>query len=203
MLQKGLPKTISVVLHPLVMPLFGLIILFNSGTYLAYLPFDFKKSVFLLVAICTFVIPLLFLPLYYFRRVITSVEMNTTQERIVPLIVTAVLYYLAFQLLNGHNIPRALQLFLLGSTLCVLFTLIITFFWKISAHMVGMGGIVGLILALSLILHTDLLLFLMAGILLSGIIGTARLLLGSHTPAQVYAGFFLGMITMIGTMYLF
>ena len=79
----------------------------------------------------------------------------------------------------------------------MLFLSFISYFWKISAHLVGWGGLVGLILILSLRFNTDLMLFLILAILSSGFIGFARLKLEAHNPLQVYSGFLLGFVIMI------
>ena len=67
--------------------------------------------------------------------------------------------------------------------------------------MVGWGGIVGLVLSLSLRFSTDLMLFLILAILVSGCIGFARLRLNAHNPLQVYAGFLVGFLTVL-TVYI-
>lgn len=202
-LLKDIPKTVSYAMHPLLMPMFGILILFNSGTYISFLPFEFKRSVFLLVAICTLGIPLFFIPLFLYRRIILNIQMNSSQERIIPLVLTTISFFFAYYLLSGSSVPKALQVFLLGSTLCVAFTLVITLKWKISAHMIGLGGIVGLIVSLAVFMHSNVMAYLILFIFLSGITATSRLLLDSHTPAQVYSGFGLGFMVMFCTILFF
>jgi hypothetical protein len=82
-------------------------------------------------------------------------------------------------------------------------TLLITLKWKISAHMVGLGGIVGLIVSIDIFLHSNVLLYLILFLFLSGIAGTSRLLLNCHSPAQIYSGFWLGFMIMIATIIIF
>lgn len=202
-LFRDIPQLFSVVLHPLLMPVFGLFILFNSGTYFSFLPVEFKRSVFLIVGICTLAMPLIFIPFFLYRKIITNIEMSSSQERIVPLIITAGLYLLAYYLMKNPAVPKALQVFLLGASLCVLANLFITLTWKISAHMIGLGGIVGMIVSLSLILHSNVISYLMLFLILSGLAGTARLLLNSHTPAQVYTGFAVGFAIMFSALFIF
>lgn len=200
---KDIPQFISILLHPLLMPLIGLFILFNSGTYISFFPSEFKRSIFLIVGICTLGIPLVFIPFYFYRKIISNIEMSSSQERIIPLIVTTILFYLSYYIIQSSSAPRALQVFLLGSTFCVFATLIISFKWKISAHMIGLGGIVGLIVSISWILHSNVMPYLILFLILSGIAGTARLLLNSHSPAQVYVGFAVGFLVMTTTLFIF
>jgi hypothetical protein len=198
-----LPQLISCLLHPLLMPLYGLLILFNSGTYLSFMPYEFKKSVFLIVGICTLGIPLVFIPFFLYRKVITNIQMNSHQERIGPLVVTTIMFYFSYFLMSSSAVPKTLQLFLLGSTICVAATLIITIKWKISAHMIGLGGVVGLIVSISLFMHSSVMSYLVLFLIFSGLTGTSRLLLNSHSPAQIYTGFALGLFVMLITIFIF
>ncbi len=76
---------------------------------------------------------------------------------------------------------------------------LITRRWLISAHGVGMGGAVGLLLTLAQLAPPDAnaapLVLTLAGILLlAGAVGSARLALAAHSPAQVWAGLGLGLM---------
>jgi membrane-associated phospholipid phosphatase len=71
--------------------------------------------------------------------------------------------------------------------------IVVTFWWKISAHMFGVGGLMGGVMAVShYVEHVNPHYLIMALFLISGLVGSSRLLLKKHTPAQVYTGFLLG-----------
>ena len=70
--------------------------------------------------------------------------------------------------------------------------MLINFRWKISAHTVSMGGVIGAFFGLQSVLQIDMLLQISASILIAGLVGFARLKAGKHSPAQVYAGYLLG-----------
>lgn len=75
---------------------------------------------------------------------------------------------------------------------------IITFFWKISAHMMSMGGLIGAVLTISYyVLGTNPYVLFIILFILAGCLGTSRLILQRHTPAQVYIGFGAGLIISI------
>ncbi len=196
-------KVISIVIHPLLMPAMGFLILFNSGTYLSYLPFEAKKMVFLIVALCTIIIPVSFIPFFLYQKIILNIQMNHLRDRIIPLVITFLLYLFCYYLLKRIPIPDIYHAFIFGSTIVVFLALLITFKWKISAHMIGLGGIVGLIGFVSFYLRVNLQFYLILAILAAGLTGFARLWLNAHNPAQVYAGFFLGFGTMLITLYTF
>jgi len=68
--------------------------------------------------------------------------------------------------------------------------------------MVGIGGIAGALTGISFRLNVDFVLLISALILLAGLIGYARLKLMSHRPIQIYTGYILGFMFMVG-IYLF
>jgi membrane-associated phospholipid phosphatase len=84
-------------------------------------------------------------------------------------------------------------------TLAVFLTFIVSRFWKISAHSIGMGGALGFMVLLHTWQPEHQTLYLVSGtILMSGAVLSARLALQAHTPLQVYSGFFLGLSLSAG-----
>jgi membrane-associated phospholipid phosphatase len=81
---------------------------------------------------------------------------------------------------------------MLGSTFLAILALIISFYRKISLHMIGIGGILGLLLGLSLNLGLDLTWLLVVSIILSGVLGFARIQSTAHKPSDIYSGFLVG-----------
>ena len=74
----------------------------------------------------------------------------------------------------------------------VAITLLITLFWKISAHMIGIAGFGGAILAMSQLLQPVPTWVIIALFVLAGVVGSARIKQDSHTLTQVIAGWVLG-----------
>jgi hypothetical protein len=99
---------------------------------------------------------------------------------------------MAFQLLAKLYIPQSFLLLMLGAISAIGLSLIITLRWKISIHMLGIGGLIGAIIGISHRFQFDHSLLLIALILFAGLIGFARLKTKSHNYRQVYAGFILG-----------
>jgi len=86
------------------------------------------------------------------------------------------------------------KLFLISSSLVIIVLLIISFRWKISIHLASIGGIIGLLLAVSFRTGTNPLLLVTGAFLVAGIVGTARIYLEKHNLIQVVAGFMLGFL---------
>ncbi len=202
-IYKRFPQFISFIFHPLLMPALGVYIILNSGTYAAFMPPGYKNIILIVVLTCTFGLPLAFVPLIYYRKLTTSLELKQNQERTIPLIVTTSFFFLSFYLLRRMGVPVLIQSFLLACTFAVSLSIFITMKWKISAHMIGIGGIVGLIISLSVLYSANMMLYLLLAVLMSGFIGFSRLSLNAHTPAQVYVGLGTGFLSMLMIMCLF
>ncbi|MGL4598602.1 MAG: phosphatase PAP2 family protein [Bacteroidia bacterium] len=123
---------------------------------------------------------------------ISSVRMENQRERNWPLLQTILIYMAAFYVLRARVVPPFVPFFLLGSIVGLLFTLLINLRWKISLHLVAWGGLCGGLLAAFIRLEEGPPWLLACAFLVAGIVGTSRLLLEAHSPAQVYAGFALG-----------
>ena len=81
---------------------------------------------------------------------------------------------------------------MIGATCIVGVALVITSRWKISIHMLGIGGVIGAIIGISQRFQFDHSILLIALILFAGLIGYSRLKTNSHNFRQVYAGFIVG-----------
>lgn len=201
--MEKISKAISYLFHPLLIPSLGMLVLFNSGTYLSYLPSDMKKWILVIVFLCTYVVPLAFIPFFLYQRVIMNIQMGTRRERYVPLAVSFVLYMFCFYLIRRISIPHMYHSFILSSLLSILVIMLITLWYKVSLHMTGIGGLVALIGFLAFYLKVDLQFYLGVSVLLAGLIGTARIFLKAHTPGEVYAGFITGFTVVLLTLALF
>ena len=200
--MEKISKAISYIYHPLIIPSLGLLVLFNSGTYLSYLPFEMKKWMLVIVFLCTYIVPLAFIPFFLYQRVIMNIHMGSRRDRYVPLAVSFVLYIFCYYLIRRISVPHLYHSFILSSLLCILATMLITIKYKISIHMVGAGGLVALIGFLAFYLKVDLQFYLGVAVVLAGLAGTARIILKAHTPDEVYTGFITGFSIVLLTLVL-
>jgi hypothetical protein len=109
-----LAKLVSGIFHPLLMPLYGLIILLSAPTFLVYLPSEAKKVLFLVVLINNVFVPLAVLPFLRYRNVISSYKIEDRNERIIPLLTTSVLYCTTSFIIIRFQIPFLLKSFISG-----------------------------------------------------------------------------------------
>lgn len=197
-----LARIISITFHPLIMPTLGLFIIFYSGLNFTFFTYEQKRAIFLVVFLSTYAVPLSFMPLFLFKKTLFHIDMTSSKDRLIPFFLTSAIYFIAFYFMRKIGIPGFILNFIFSSALAVLFATIITSFWKISVHMIGIGGITGLLLYLSVQFNADVFPMITSALLFTGLIGSSRLILNSHKPSQVYAGFFLGMAIMFTTLFI-
>jgi len=130
-------------------------------------------------------------------KYISSLEMTTKEERKIPYLISAIFYFSESYFLMKWDVPMLIKALMLGATLLVVSVLLINLFWKISAHMVGIGGLCGMMIAISYRLQINLHYILIAFFITAGIVAFSRLKLSAHNPAQVYVGFLLGVAVQL------
>lgn len=188
-----MPRLLSYLLHPLLMPTITLWLALRIDPRLAYFiaPQD-QWKVLMMVALMTIGFPLASALLLMRAGLVGSLEMPGRRERIAPYGMSLMYYGMTAYLLARTPLhPMALALFI-GAALALVLTTLITLRWKISAHMVGIGGLLGALVALSARHGLQAFALICAAVVAAGALGTARLLASDHSPAQVYAGAALG-----------
>ena len=187
-------KIISTILHPIVIPTVGVML------YFLLIPNNFlssqKFAVLSTVFISTYLIPLLILILFKKLNIIKSYQTKSIKERKLPVALMIFLFYLLGNTMNST--PNLADLSLLFYATSVgLFIIYILFFLKIKAsiHLLSLGISAGFFMVLSNNYSQSYLIVIIITILLSGLLGSARLHLKAHTKREVYMGFFLGIIS--------
>ncbi len=195
-----LTQLISILLHPMFMPLLALHL---TLLVLPSLAFTLSQNLVLIYGILVFstmVLPLVSIFWLMRKGKVSSLEMSNHKERSLPLFKTVIWmsfgYYLLQNLLFYTPILKAE---LLGAIIIILIAAIVSKYWKISLHLMGIGGVVGVFIALQII-HGDFLYLLLLFILLSGLLGVARIKQKAHNYAQVYAGFLVGLSVELITL---
>ena len=196
-------KIISAVFHPLFIPVYGMVIIFSAPTLFGYLPFTVKKLLLLIVLINNVFLPLSILSFIRYRNVISSWSVKERKERNIPLLLTALLYFITSYIIMKFQIPAFLKSFLIAIFFVSLVITVINFWWKISIHSAGAGALMSLIVILSFKMYTSLEWYLVLVIIIAGLVLSSRLKLNYHNPPQVWIGFLTGFLGLALFMSLF
>jgi len=184
-------KIISVVFHPLLMPLYGILIILSAPTLFDFIPFEIKKLLFLIVLINNVFLPFSLMAYLRYRKLITSVVIDNREERVL-LILTTFFYFVTVYIFIKYRIPVFIKMFVLTAAIISLAVMIINLWFMISIHAAGAGALLAMVLVLSFRMQTPLTWFLVPVVLIAGAVLSSRLLLNSHTPGEAWYGFFLG-----------
>jgi len=192
-------RLISYIFHPLLFPTYAvLLLLMVNPAIFGHFGSKIHWVWIFLVFILTFIFPSFWLMMMKRLEMVTSLEMATAKERILPYIATATFYLWTTWMFKPNvnmKIPTHPMLFylMLGASASVFIAFFINNFSKISLHAVGAGAMLGLVLQLGKISTYDLRVLLPVTIVMCGIIGTSRLLLDAHKPNELVAGYTVGL----------
>lgn len=199
-MAKKLATIISIIFHPVLIPTLGFLLLFNSGLYFSMLNWEAKRFVLIVVLFSTGILPTLSVAILALNPKF-DISMNNSRDRIIPLLTSSLFYYLGFILLGKVKAFPVFKLFLIASILVIVALLLISFKWKISNHMAAVGGMAGTLFALSFRSGANPLYTILTVVLISGMVGTARLVLDKHSIGQIIAGYSLGFTVLYLVIY--
>lgn len=202
-MKDTLAKIITVIFHPLLMPLYGLLIIFSAPTLFGFIPFVQKKVIILILLTNNILLPLSLLPYLKWRKIITTWSLSDRSERIIPMALTSLFYFVTLYIVLKYRIPVFIKTVILSTALIAFAVSLINFWWKISVHSVGAGALTALIFVLSFKMHTPLTIFLIPAIIISGLVLSSRLWLNSHSPKEVWLGYLLGIAGMTSLLLIF
>lgn len=194
---RALATIVSYMLHPVFLPVLMTWVIYVI-TPMSFVQYEGKLSlVFIQIALATIFFPLLVVGLLKALGFITSIFMRTQKERIIPLIATMMCYWWISHVFKNLDAPLVLQVLLRGSYWSIIVLFICSIFFKISMHTMAAGGMLGMLIVLMIVTPVSMALPFIAGLLIAGASGTARLLLGAHTQFEVWVGYILGVLVML------
>ena len=197
-MKNPVATVVSYILHPLLVPTYIIIFLLNMDVFLAFMiPFSVRLWIITMFFTVTFTMPAMMIWMMYRRGIISSMQMEMRSERFYPLLLTTIFWVIGYVLLSRTGLPVIYYQYLLGGIAALIVAMGVNYFWKISLHMLGMGGLTGVFLGFSFKIGVDVFLLLSILILLSGLVGYARLKVNSHNPPQVYVGYIVGASLML------
>ncbi|MBP5455814.1 MAG: hypothetical protein J6Y37_04895 [Paludibacteraceae bacterium] len=191
-----LSKVLSVIFFPLFLPIYGLAMLL-SITFFSYYPEIYVYRAWFFVLGLGVALPFVGILLLRLLRVISEIRLRDKRDRLFPYMLTGFSYVfcaIAFYMLA---FPIFVSGIVVGVALALIIDAVVSYFWKISAHLTGVGAVLSGVLITSYCLNLFDFICLASCILICGLVAMARLYLYKHTPGQVLAGFFNGFVCPI------
>lgn len=193
-ITRAFAHVVSIVFHPLFIPVYiAAFVLFVHP--LLFAGFDEGRKLRLLA---TVVVNLAFLPLVtvflsWRLGFISGMYLTTQKERIIPLAAAMIFYFWCWYVLRTlTDVPVIFRDFLFGSFLTIIAAWLMNIVHKVSLHALAAGGMVAFSVILLVRIEGGSAWHIGVAVLVAGLIASARLILGSHRPFDVYAGLFVG-----------
>lgn len=186
-------RALSIVFSPFYTPMWILIVLFFCS-YLQMLPLQYRLFILFTVFIFTVLIPKLGINIFRMVMQMTHMQISRREHRHMPYLLTICSYTVCLTLISRMNVVMFVRGIVMAAFVSQIICIFINAWWKVSTHMVGMGGLVGALLAFSTLFYFNPLWYACGLIILSGAVGTSRMILRQHTLAQVLAGFAIGFV---------
>lgn len=189
-------KSISFIFHPLIMPLLGVMFYFAKSP--RFIPNEIIMAKLFSITILTVILPILLFYLLKTINKISSFYLETTRERVWPLILNcAIIFLILNKVLTQGEIPE-LYFFFIGilcSTLACLILALLKF--KVSIHMIASAGLFMFIIAVGIHFKININGSIGFMSIVMGAIATSRLHLKAHSTIELIMGFFIGLVPQL------
>jgi membrane-associated phospholipid phosphatase len=186
-------RIISMVFTPFYLPLVGLIALFVFS-YLSLLPISYKLIVLALVYAFTILLPTVLIRLYRNYQGWSPIELGMKERRMVPYVISILCYFSCYYIMSIFHIPHFMGAILVAALLIQILCAIVNIWWKISVHAAGIGGVTGALLGFAIIFGFNPIFWLCLVLIVSGLVGTSRMVLRQHSLSQIVIGYVVGVI---------
>jgi len=199
--MRTLYQIVSAVLHPLLIPLFGTILLFQVGIF-SELPLNYRLYIEGLVFLNMGLVPGLGIWLLKKSGHVSDYDVSIRSERLFPYLISLISYLTACYVLFRYQMPWWVLKLFFGSILATILAFLITLKWKISAHTMSYGALVAASFLVCLTQSINPIVYFILLILLGGLQASSRLFLNAHSLSQVIGGFILGFFSVCCTFFL-
>ena len=183
----------SIVFTPFSIPFLAFLVLFLFS-YLRIMPILYKGIVLGIVYCFTILTPTI--TIFLFRKIngFARQELSERKKRYPPILLTIISYVFCLLMMRKLNIPWYMTGIIFVSLVISIICILVNLKWKLSEHMAGMGGIIGGLVSFSALFSYNPVVWLCLFILIAGILGSARIVLGHHTLGEVLSGFVVGLV---------
>jgi len=188
------PAITSIILHPLLMGVYTVSLLFLYTDFNLLFAGQFIQ----------FISPVLFLTcivpvsgMYFLQRsgLMKRYRDGNIFDRLLPMLLLFFTYSLLIYYFHSAKLFIWFLAVLTVPLVLIVTASIISIKWRISLHMLAIGGMIGSTLSVCYNIKgvNPFILFIILFIL-AGFLGVARLIPGKETPAQVYTSFLIGLV---------
>lgn len=201
----ALAKFFSWVFHPILVPIYCLLVILYSFPYhYQYIPDKIWTITLVTLFFMTVVFPGLMIFIMKKLNIVEDYDISEQKQRIFPYLIFVFFYlvtFLTFRPKETASIVFAedplISTALLGATISLMIGFFLNNFYKVSMHTNGVANLFMFCCLLSRYTQKNLFIIIILATVIVGLVGSSRIYLRAHTPKEVYYGFFCGAISQI------
>ncbi len=191
-------KIISYIFHPVFIPVYlcWFVVKTQSFLFAAFSPRE--KTVFILrFGVMYIMFPLVSVLLMKAVGFVTSFQLKTQRDRIIPYVVCMIYYWWMWYVLHNQSFPRAFTILSFAIFFASIVGLMANISMKVSMHAMAAGIMAAFVIMIGFSQDISFGIYISLSILLTGIICTSRFIAGDHTPREIYGGLLLGILSLL------
>jgi hypothetical protein len=191
-------KIISYVFHPIFVPIYLCWFVVKTQSYLFATFSSWEKTVFILrFGVMYAMFPLVSVLLMKAVGFVSSIQLKTQRDRIIPYIVCMIYYWWMWYVLHNQSFPRAFTILSFAIFLSSIGGLMANISMKVSMHAMAAGIMVAFVIMLGFSQDISFGIYISLAILLAGSVCTSRFIAGDHTPREIYGGLSIGVLSLL------
>ena len=127
---------------------------------------------------------------------IETFHLENVIERKMPILLMVMVSYLLATIIKNASSTMELALFFYGMTVGLIIAYLLIYKnFKISLHMLGIGGLLGFFIFVSYHYELNLILLISFLFIIAGFIAISRIKIKAHTLREIYLGFLIGLVS--------
>ena len=195
-------RFIILVCSPLIVPSISFLLLMTIIPGVENYSFRLKTVIMGIVVLSSCLIPLFYLLLSDLNHKILKQERNKSSGLLFKLF-SCISIFLGAQFLARIPVLGDFRIILLGLCLILIISILVSFKWNMSEHLLVLGSILGAVISLNFRYGVNILWMAVGVCIISGLVGSSLVYTQKNTPAGVYSGFLTGACIMFSILLLF
>jgi len=192
-------QLISYLFHPLFIPVYLSWVLLKTKPYFFSSLNAMDQRMYIPRFAAMYVLfPLASVLLLRALKFVSSIQLKTQRERIIPYVVCMIYYWWMWYVLRTQNIfPSEAVVLSLSIFLASVGGLLANIYMKVSMHAIGAAIMCSFITLLAFTAGISAGVYLAASLFLAGLVCTCRFIASDHTAIEVYGGFLIGLLCFV------
>lgn len=192
-----LARVVSVVFHPLFIPVYlSWFLIYVYQIFPAYGAGE-RNLLLLRFFVMYSLFPLVTILLAKGLGFVQTITLKNPKDRIIPYVGCGLYYFWMWYVLRNQQMPEELVMLALAIFIASSLGLMANSYFKVSMHAMAVGVAVTFVLLLSFMTSLNFGPYIALALLVTGAVCTARMINSDHTPLEIYAGIFIGVLAQL------